>query len=79
MVVHVILYTNGGCLAIDHRLGTINLTPHMFPSHGSYSWIFDGDHFLVKNLQVLAVGIIENGRSWLFFAKMKVVWPLVID
>jgi hypothetical protein len=25
------------------------------------------------------VGIIENGRSWLFSTKMGVVWPLIID
>jgi hypothetical protein len=35
--------------------------------------------FLVKNLKVLAFGIIENGRSWLFSKKMGVVWPLIID
>jgi hypothetical protein len=34
---------------------------------------------LVKNPYVLAFGIIENGRSWLFSTKMGVVWPLVID
>jgi hypothetical protein len=28
---------------------------------------------------VLALGIIENGRSWLFSTKMGVVWPLIID
>jgi hypothetical protein len=28
---------------------------------------------------VLAFGIIENGRSWLFSAKMKVVLLLIID
>jgi hypothetical protein len=28
---------------------------------------------------VLAFGIIENGRSWLFSTKMGVVWPLIID
>jgi hypothetical protein len=28
---------------------------------------------------VLAFGIIENGRSWLFSTKMVVVWPLIID
>jgi hypothetical protein len=28
---------------------------------------------------VLAFGIIENGRSWLFSTKMRVVWPLIID
>jgi hypothetical protein len=53
---------------IDQRL--VHLTPHMFPSHRSHSWISGGDHFLVKNLYVLAFGIIENGRSWLFSTKM---------
>jgi hypothetical protein len=28
---------------------------------------------------VLAFGIIENGRSWLFSTKMGVVRPLIID
>jgi hypothetical protein len=28
---------------------------------------------------VVAFGIIENGRSWLFLTKMGVVWPLIID
>jgi hypothetical protein len=28
---------------------------------------------------VLAFGIIENGRSWLFSTKMGVVWPFIID
>jgi hypothetical protein len=28
---------------------------------------------------VLAFGIIENGRSWLFSTKMGVVLPLIID
>src|SRR5687767_16026526 len=51
----------------------------MFPCHRSHSWISGGDHFLVKNLYVLAFGIIENGRSWLFSTKMGVVWPLIID
>jgi hypothetical protein len=34
---------------------------------------------LVKNSYVLAFGIIENGRSWLFSTKMGVVWPFIID
>jgi hypothetical protein len=51
-------------LIINQRL--VHLTPHMFPSHRSHSWIFYGDHFLVKNLLVLAFGIIENGRSCYF-------------
>jgi hypothetical protein len=41
----------------------------MFPSHRSHSWISGGDHFLVKNLLVLAFGIIENGRSCYFRQK----------
>jgi hypothetical protein len=64
-------------LIIDQRV--IHLTPHMFPSHRSHSWISGGDHFLVKNPYVLAFGIIENGCSWLFSSKMGVVWPFIID
>jgi hypothetical protein len=64
-------------LIIDQRL--VHLIPHMFPSNTSHSWIYGGDHFLVKNPKVLAFGIIENGRSWLFPTKMGVVWPLIID
>jgi hypothetical protein len=48
-------------LIIDQRL--VHLSTHMFPCQRSYSWIFGGDHFLVKNLYVLAFGIIENGGS----------------
>jgi hypothetical protein len=64
-------------LIIEQRL--VHLTPHMFPCHRSHSWIFGGVHFLVKNPSVLAFGIIENGRSWLFLIKMGVVWPFIID
>jgi hypothetical protein len=51
-------------LIIDQRL--VHLTPHIFPCQRSHSWIFGGDHFLVKNLLVLSFGIIENGRSCYF-------------
>jgi hypothetical protein len=34
-------------LIFDQRL--IHLTTHMFPCHRSHSWIYGGDHFLVKN------------------------------
>jgi hypothetical protein len=64
-------------LIIDQRL--VHLTPHMFSCHRSDSWISGGDHFLVKNLLVLAFCIIEYSRSWLFSTKMGVVWPLIID
>jgi hypothetical protein len=64
-------------LIVNQRL--VNLTPHMFPCHRSHSLISGGDHFLVKNLNVLAFGTIENGRSWLFLTKMGVVWPLIFD
>jgi hypothetical protein len=50
-------------LIIDHRL--LDLTPHMLTCHRSHSWISSGDFLLVKNLLVLAFGIVENGRSWL--------------
>jgi predicted transglutaminase-like protease len=63
-------------LIIDQRL--VHLTPHMFPCNRSHYWISGGDHFLVKNMYVLAFDIIENGRSWPF-SKMGVVWPLIID
>jgi hypothetical protein len=66
-----------GPLIIDQRI--IHLTPHMFPCHRSHSWISGGDHFLVKNPSVLAFGITENGRSWLFSTKMGVVWSFIID
>jgi hypothetical protein len=59
--------------------GLVNLTPHMFPCHRSHSLISGGDHFLVKNPNVLAFGTIENGRSWLFSTKMGVVWPVILD
>jgi hypothetical protein len=64
-------------LIVDQTL--VHLTPHMFPCHRSHSWIYGGDHFLVKNSLVLAFGISENGRSWLFSTKMGVVWPLIIN
>jgi hypothetical protein len=64
-------------LIIDQRL--VHLTPRIFSCHRSHSCISGGDHFLVKNLLVLAFCIIENGRSWLFSTKMGVVWPLIID
>jgi hypothetical protein len=34
-------------LIIDQRL--VHLNPYMFPCHRSHSWIYGGDHFLVKN------------------------------
>jgi hypothetical protein len=62
-------------LIIDKRLE--HRTPHMFPCHRSHSWISGGDHFLVKNPQVLAFGIIENGRSFDFRQKWALCshWP----
>jgi hypothetical protein len=69
MVVHGYFRQNGGCVAIDHRPEARTPPPHMFPCHRSHSWIFGGDHLLVKNPYVLAFGIIENGRSWLFLTK----------
>jgi hypothetical protein len=54
-------------LIIEQRL--VHLTSHMFPFHRSHFWISGVDHFLGKNPNVLAFGIIENGRSWLFSTK----------
>jgi hypothetical protein len=80
---------NGRSLLFSTKMGVVwpfiidqwlvHLTPHMFSCHRTHSWISGGDHFLVKNLQVLTFDIIENGRSWLFSTKMGVVWPLIID
>jgi hypothetical protein len=56
-------------LIIDQRL--VHLTPH--------SLISGGDHFLGKNPNLLAFGIIENGRSLLFSTKMGVAWPLIFN
>jgi hypothetical protein len=53
---------------MDKRL--VHLIPHMFPCQRSHYWIFGGDQFFVKNPQVLAFGIIENDRSWIFSTKM---------
>jgi hypothetical protein len=64
-------------LIIDQRL--VHFTPHMFSCHRSHSWISGGDNFLVKNLFLLAFGIIKIGHSWLFSTKMGVVWPFIID
>jgi hypothetical protein len=50
---------NGGCVATDRRPKAHTPHPHMFCCHRSHSWIFGGDHFLVKNPYVLAIGIIE--------------------
>src|SRR5688572_11035413 len=79
MVVHGYFRQNRGSVAIDHRPKAHTPHPHMFPYRRSHSWISGGDHFLGKNPYVLAFGIIENGRSWLFSTKMGVVWPLIID
>jgi hypothetical protein len=64
-------------LIIDQRL--IKITPHMFACHRSHSLISGGDHFLVKNPNVLAFGSIENGRSWQFSTKIRVVRPLIFN
>jgi hypothetical protein len=64
-------------MIIDQRL--VNLTPHRFHCHRSHSLISGGDHFLVKNPNVLTFGTIENGRSWQFSTKMGVMWPLIFD
>jgi hypothetical protein len=79
MVVHGYFRQNRGSMAIDHRPGAHTPHPHMFPCRRSHSWISGGDHFLGKNPNVLAFGIFENGRSWLFSIKMGVVSPLIFD
>jgi hypothetical protein len=74
-----IFIKNGGCVAIYLRPEARTPYPHMFPCHRSHSLISGGDHFLVKNPNVLAFDTIENGCSWLFSTKIGVVWPLIID
>jgi hypothetical protein len=73
MVVHGYFRQNRGFVAIDHRPGAHTPHPHMFPCRRSHSWISGGDHFLDKNPNVLAFGIIENGYSWLFSTKMGLI------
>jgi hypothetical protein len=64
---------NGGCVAIDHRPEACK--PH--PTYDSLPYITflisGGDHFLVKNPNVLAFGTIENGLFMAIFDKMGVV------
>jgi hypothetical protein len=78
MVVHAILTKLGVVwpLIIDQRL--VHLSPHMFPSHRSQSWISSGDHFLVKNSYVLASGNFENGRLC-YFRQNRGLLPLIND
>jgi hypothetical protein len=40
--------------------------------------ISGGDNFLVKNLNVLAFGTIENGRSWLFIDR-RLTNPIFVE
>jgi hypothetical protein len=71
---------NGGCVAIDHRPEARKPHPtYVSLPYRSHSLFSGADHFLVKNLNVLAFSIIENGRSWKFSTKMGVVWPLIFD
>jgi hypothetical protein len=69
MVVHGYFRQNRGSVAIDHRPEAHTPHPHMFPCRSSHSWISGGDHFLGKNPNVLAFGIIENGRHGYFRQK----------
>jgi hypothetical protein len=74
MVIHGYFRQNGGCVAIDHRPEAHTPHPTYVSFHRSHSWISGGDHFLVKNLQVLASSIIENGRSWLFSRSLMAIF-----
>jgi hypothetical protein len=79
IVVHGYFRQNRGSMAIDHRPEAHTPHPHMFPCRRSHSWISGEDHFLGKNPNVLAFGIIENGYSWLFSTKMGVVWSFIFN
>jgi hypothetical protein len=74
-----ILDKNRGCVDIDHRpeAHTPNPTYVSFPKATFLDILWS--HFLVKNQLVLAFSIIENGRSWLFFEKMGVLLPLIVN
>jgi hypothetical protein len=74
-----IFVKNVGCVAIDHGPEAHFPHPTYEPFHRSHSWISWWRPFLGQKSYVLAFGIIENGRSWLFLTKMGVVWPLIID
>ena len=69
MVIHGYFRQNGGCVANDRRPEAHTPHPTYVSCRRSHSWISGGDHFLVKNPYVLAYGIIENFRSWLFSTK----------
>jgi hypothetical protein len=63
MVVPIIFNKNGvgWPLIIDQRL--VHLTPHVFPSHRSHSWISCVDHYLVEK----SVGVsLWYYRKWTF-------------
>jgi hypothetical protein len=74
-----VFFQNGGCVAIDLRPEAC--TPH--PTYVSLPkitfWDFWWRPLLGQKSVGVSFGIIENGCSWLFSAKMKVVWPLIID
>jgi hypothetical protein len=56
-------------VAIDHRPEAHTPHPTYVSLHRSHSCISGGDQFFVKNMYLLAFGIIENGILWLFFYK----------
>jgi hypothetical protein len=55
-IAYILMRAKSMSTIIDQR--NVNLTPHMFPCHRSHSLISGGDHFLVKNPNVLAFGTI---------------------
>jgi hypothetical protein len=55
----VIFDKNGGCVAIYHQAEAHTPHPTYVSLSRSHSWISGGDHFLVKNPDVLAFAIFE--------------------
>jgi hypothetical protein len=61
---------------IDQRL--VQLTPQMFPSHRSQSWISGGDHFLIK-IHRCYPSVLLKMVVHVIFKKIGVVWLLIND
>jgi hypothetical protein len=80
MVIHGYFRQKWGLCGIDHRPEARKPHPtYVSLPYRSHSLFSGGDHFSVKYPNVLAFGIIENGRSWPFSTKMGVVWPFIFD
>jgi hypothetical protein len=67
-------------LIIDQLL--VHHTPHMFPCHGSHSWISCGDHFFVKIQRCYPSVLLKMVVHAIFLTKIcrgQVYEPLIDD